>query len=176
MLSHNRYYCGITTRAPFGAVLVRREFTGKIIVGGMWQNERSIKAVLDELKARLKQEFGPNFVNAGITALIEDSEAGRCLAEIAENTIQLGWTYLFYGIEVMRQSLEGVIPVEGATAKLEIDENRPGGRELAQALENKAEGGMYDALAMCVFQAKEDEEIKNVKEPDVDSKFDPFEF
>jgi hypothetical protein len=44
-----------------------------------------------------------------------------------------------------------------ATAKLQIDEASPGARELAQALDAKIEGGYYDALALAVFQAGEDD-------------------
>ena len=40
-----------------------------------------------------------------------------------------------------------------------------------QAVNAKTEGGMYDALALCVFQAAEDEENKNVTEPEVDANF-----
>ena len=104
--SHNKYNVALTTRSPFGAVLARRHFTGSIIVGGAWQSERSIQAVLDELKARLKKELGQNWLKAGVIALIEDSEAGRALADLAENAIPLGWTYVYQPIEVIRQSLE----------------------------------------------------------------------
>ena len=151
-------YVAITTRPPFAAVLVRRHFTGAIIVGGAWQNERSLQAVLDQLKARLKKEFAQNWLKAGIVALIEDSEAGRALAELAERTIPIGWTNAFQPMEALRQDLETTLRIEGpATAKLQIDENGPGARELAQALDGKVEGGRYDALALCVYQAREDE-------------------
>ena len=84
---------------------------------------------------------------------------------------------MYYGAEVMRQSLESVLRLEGpTTAKLQIDENCPGARELAAALDNKIEGGYYDALALCVFQAKEDEGLKNYKEPEVDYKFNVDDF
>lgn len=152
------FYCGLTTRSPFAAVLVRRHTTGAVIVGGAWQNERSFQAVVDELKARLKKEFGANWLSIGIVASIEDSEAGRALAELAENTIPLGWTNVYRPMEALRQDLETVLLVQGpATAKLEIDEDGPGARELAQALDAKVEGGAFDALALCVWQAKEDE-------------------
>jgi hypothetical protein len=36
----------------------------------------------------------------------------------------------------------------------------PGARELAQALDAKVEGGYYDALALCVYQAKEDDDFR----------------
>jgi len=63
-------------------------------------------------------------------------------------------------MDVIRQSLEDVLRIEGpATAKLQIDETSSGARELAQALDGKMEGGMYDALALCVYQAKEDDEF-----------------
>jgi hypothetical protein len=175
--SHNKFYVGLTTRAPFAAVLMRRHFTGAMVVGGAWQNERSTQPVLDELRDRLKAEFGGNWLDSDITALIEDSESGRGLAELAENAVPLGWSFLYYGAEVMRQSLESVLRLEGpTTAKLQIDENCPGARELAAALDNKIEGGYYDALALCVFQAKEDEGLKNYKEPEVDYKFNVDDF
>jgi hypothetical protein len=174
--SRNQYYVGLTTRPPFAAVLLRRHFTGVLVVGGAWQNERSVQPVLIELKARLKNEFGENWQSAAITALIEDSEGSRGLAELAEKAIPLRWTYLFYPIDVMRQSLESVLPIEGpVNAKLQIDENEPGAYELAQALHNKVEGGYYDALALCVYQAKEDEALKGHKEPEVDSGFNPLD-
>jgi hypothetical protein len=89
------------------------------------------------------------YLNAG--------EAGRALAELAERTIPLGWTVVYQPMDVIGQSLEAVLRIEGpATAKLQIDEASPGARELAQALDAKIEGGMYDALALCVYQAKED--------------------
>ena len=173
--SHNKFYIGLTTRAPFAAVLVRCHFTGAIVVGGAWQNQRAIQPVLDELKARLQKEFGQTLSSAGITALIEDSEAGPAMAEHAEQTIPLNWNLLFYPMEAVRQNLESVLRVQGsATAKLQIDDKCPGARELAQALDNKIEGGMYDALALCLWQAKEDESVHNLKEPDVETEFNVF--
>jgi hypothetical protein len=47
-----------------------------------------------------------------------------------------------------------------ATAKLVIDEQAPGARLLAQALDAKVEGGMYDALAMAVYQANGDGDFR----------------
>ena len=32
---------------------------------------------------------------------------------------------------------------------------------LAQALDAKVEGGMYDALALCVYQTKEDDDFRS---------------
>jgi hypothetical protein len=151
------YYCSVTTRTPFAAVLVRRHFTGTLIVGGSWQSERSFQAVLDELKARLKKEFGQYWLKAGIVALIEDSEAGRALAELAENTIPLGWTNVYQPMEALRQDLETVIRVQAVTAKLQIDEDSPGAHQLAQVLDARIEGGMYDALALSIHEAKENE-------------------
>ena len=153
-----KQYCAITTRTPFAAVLARRHFTGAIIVGGAWQNERSMQAVLDDLKARLKKEFSQHWLNAGIVALLEDSEAGRALAEMAERTVPIGWTNVYRPIEALRQDLETTLRIEGpATAKLQIDEHGPGARELAQALDAQTEGGRYDALALCLSQIREDE-------------------
>jgi hypothetical protein len=43
---------------------------------------------------------------------------------------------------------------------LQIDEASPGAGKLAQALDAKVEGGMYDALALCVYQAKEDDDFR----------------
>jgi hypothetical protein len=94
-------YCAITTRSPFAAVLVRRHFTGAIIVGGAWQNDRSLQAVLDDLKARLKKEFSQHWLNAGIVARVEDSEAGRALAEMAERTVPIGWNVANQAMEVL---------------------------------------------------------------------------
>ena len=48
-----------------------------------------------------------------------------------------------------------------ATAKLQIDEASPGARELAQALDAKIEGSYYDALGLCVYQAKEDDDFRS---------------
>ena len=33
--------------------------------------------------------------------------------------------------------------------------------ELAQALDAKVEGGYYDALALCVYQAREDDDFRS---------------
>ena len=154
------YYCSVTTREPFAAVLVRRHFTKAVIVGGAWQSERSFQAVLDDLKARLKKEFGQDWRGGGVLALIEDSETGRALADFAERILPLGWTNVYQPMEALRQDLETIIRIEGpVTAKLQIDENSPGAHQLAQVLDAKIEGGMYDALALCVYQAKEDEEF-----------------
>ena len=72
--------------------------------------------------------------------------------------------------------MEAILRLEGpATAKLQIDENGPGARQLAQALDAKVEGGMYDALALCLWQVKEDESVNNLKEPQVETKFNVFE-
>ena len=54
---------------------------------------------------------------------------------------------LYQPMELIRQNLEAEGP---ASAKLQIDEHSPGARELAHALDAKIEGGMYDALALCV--------------------------
>ena len=48
-----------------------------------------------------------------------------------------------------------------ATAKLQIDEDSPGARELAQALDAKIEMGVYEALSLCVFQAGEDGDFRS---------------
>ena len=72
------------------------------------------------------------------------------------------WTYLSQPIEMLRQSLEAMLRIEGpATAKLQIDEASPSARELAQVLDAKVEGGIYDALSMCVYQAKEDDDFRS---------------
>jgi hypothetical protein len=169
--SHNKIYVGLTT------VLVRRHFTGTVIVGAAWQNERSIQVVLDELKARLQKEFNSEWLNVGIEALLdEDSDAGRSLSKIAQNTVRLGWSLVYRPMEALRQDLESVIRVAATTEKLTIDESCPGGRELAAALDNKVEGDYYDALAICIHQAAEDESVKNVKDVEVDTRFHPFEF
>ena len=91
--------------------------------------------------------------------MIEDSEAGRASADLAERTIPLGWTYVYQPMEVVRQSLEAV-RIEGpATAKLQIDESCSDARELAQALDARMEASYYDALGLCVYQVKEDNDF-----------------
>ena len=104
------------------------------------------------IRRSVRINSSPRFVSR------EDSEAGRALAEMAERTVPIGWTNVYRPIEALRQDLETTLRVEGpATAKLQIDENGPGARELAQALDAQTEGGRYDALALCVWQIKEDE-------------------
>jgi len=44
---------------------------------------------------------------------------------------------------------------------LQIDEASPGARKLAQALNAKIEGSIYDALALRVYQAKEDDYFRS---------------
>jgi hypothetical protein len=157
MNTREGFYCGLTTRPPFSAVLARRHFTGAVIVGGAWQSERSLQPVLTELKARLVKEFGKGYFDRGIVALFEDSDHARSLAEVAENAVPLGWMCVYQPMETCRQALETLLAVQGpATAKLQIDENGPGARELAQALDGKVEGGLYDALALCAAQIEED--------------------
>jgi hypothetical protein len=128
-----------------------------VIVGGAWQNERSIQAVLEDLKARLKKEFGQDWLKAGVVGLIEDSEAGRALADLAEDTIPIGWMNVYQPMERLRQDLETIIRVEAVTAKLQIDQESPGAHQLAQVLDAKSEGGMYDALSLVIHEAKENE-------------------
>ena len=74
MYSRDKMYCGLTTRPPFAAVLARRHFTRAVIVGGAWQNERSIGAVLEDLKAQLKKEFGQDWLKAGVVGLIRTAK------------------------------------------------------------------------------------------------------
>src|SRR5215472_15153395 len=99
MAYSHKHYVGLTTKPPFAAVVVRRHFSGKIIVGFAAQSERSMQAVLDELRAWLKKEFGPSYAKAGIVALIEDSEAGVAMADMAENAIPLGWSTCYRPVE-----------------------------------------------------------------------------
>src|SRR5215467_2858200 len=105
----HKHYVGLTTQAPYAAVVVRRHFSGKIICGFATQSERSLQEVLDELKAWLKKEFGPSWLKTGVIALIEDSEADIAMADMAENAIPLGWSTVYASAEVTRQALEAVL-------------------------------------------------------------------
>src|SRR5262249_40273163 len=111
---------------------------------------------------------------AGIVALLEDSEAGLAMADLAENAIPLGWSTCYRPVKVTRQALESMLRVQGpATAKLQIDEASPGARELAQALDGKVEGGYYDALSLCVYQAKEDDDFRSSDDVTIVMNYDP---
>jgi hypothetical protein len=157
MNTREGFYCGLTMRSPFAAVLVRRRFTGAVIVGGAWENERSLQPVLDDLKARLRKEFGQGWLDAGVVGLFEDSEQARSLALLAESAVPIGWLCVYKPIDTSRQALESLLRVQGpATAKLEIDENGAGARELAQALDAGVAGGMVDALALVAGQVEDD--------------------
>ena len=68
---------------------------------------------------------------------------------------------VYQPMERLRQDLETIIRVEAVTAKLQIDKESPGAHQLAQVLDARNEGGMYDALGLCVFQAKEDEQFSS---------------
>ena len=111
--------------------------------------------MLDDLKARLKKEFRQDWLKAGVVALIEDSEAGRALAELAESTIPIGWTYVYQPMEVLRQDLETMLRSRARQRRsFRLTRMGPGARELAQALDAKIEGGMYDALAFVFSRPK----------------------
>ena len=93
-----------------------------------------------------------------IIALFEDSEQATELAYMAEEILPVGWTRSYKSMETSRQSLESAIATQGpATSKFQIDTLAPGAEFLAQAIDNRITGGVYDAVALCVFQAKEDE-------------------
>jgi hypothetical protein len=161
MANTHKHYIGLTTTAPFAAVLARRHFAGKIVCGFAAQDERSIAAVLAALTKWIKAEFGPGWRSAGITALIEDSEAGLAMADIAQDSLPLGWQTLYVPVEVTRQALEAMLRVQGqATAKLQIDENAPNARLLAQALDARIIEGLCDAMALCVYQAEADGDFR----------------
>ena len=149
-------YCAFTSQAPYGAALVRRRPDGRIAVGAVYQNERALRPVIEALKTQLQKAK----IDLGkIIALFEDSEQATELADMAEELLPVGWTRLYKSIDTARQSLESAISTQGpATSKFQIDNLAPGAEFLAQAIDNRITGGVYDAVSLCVYQAKEDEE------------------
>jgi hypothetical protein len=55
------------------------------------------------------------------------------------------------------QSLESVISTQGpATSKFQIDKNGAGAEFLAQVIDNRITGGVYDAVALCCLEIEDD--------------------
>ena len=149
-------YCAFTSEPPYGAALVRRRSDGRIAVGAVYQNERALRPIIEALKAQLQKahiDFGK------IIALFEDSEQATELADMAEELLPVGWARLYRSMETARQSLESAIATQGPhSSKFQIDALAPGAENLAQAIDNRITGGVYDAVAICVARAKEDEQ------------------
>ena len=149
-----QFYAAFSAKAPYGAVLVRRRVDGRVAVGAAFQNERAFKPVIDQLKDVLKKE---SLNQREIVGLFEDSEEAAALSEMAENAIPVGWGRVYKPTEAGRQALESLIATQGpATSKFQIDNKAPGRDLLAQAIDNKTLGGVYDALALCCGQIEDD--------------------
>jgi len=145
---------------PFQFVVILRHrmaqrcHCDRVVVGAAFQNERAFKPVIDQLKEILKKE---NIPARDIFGLFEDSEEAAALSEMAENAIPCGWTRIYKPMEVARQALESLVPTQGpATSKFQIDTKAPGAELLAQAIDSKTIGGIYDALALCCAQIEDD--------------------
>jgi hypothetical protein len=77
--------------------------------------------------------------------------------EKAEDEIPIGWSRIYKPIAAAHQALESLLTHVGpVSGKLQINEDGPGARELAQLINNKSTGGMYDALALCALQIEDD--------------------
>ena len=153
--TRERDYCAFTSQPPYGAALVRRRSDGRLAVGAVYQNERALLPVIEALKTELQKA---KIDLSKIIALFEDSEKATELGYMAEEILPVGWTRSYKSMETSRQSLESAIATQGpATSKFQIDTLAPGAEFLAQAIDNRITGGVYDAVGLCVFQAKEDE-------------------
>lgn len=154
MDSKEQDYIAFTSQAPYGVALVRRRFDGRVAVGAVYQNERALRPILEELKAQL-QKANLNFNK--IVGLFDDSETATELADLAEDIISIGWQRSYKTLDAARQALESVISIQGpATSKFQIDKDGPGAEFLAQLIDNRVTGGAYDATALCCLQIEED--------------------
>ncbi|HWP23589.1 MAG TPA: hypothetical protein VNM15_05330 [Candidatus Binatia bacterium] len=142
------FYVGLSMKAPFGGVYVHRQMTGKVVVGAAFEDQRSLKAVLDNLKPEIKNQLG----NEDFYVLLEDTPATDRLERLVYDTLGTCAQTVFVPMEVCRQSLEALIPIAGGTSKLEIDSTRPGAKMINDALLKATLGGVYDALALVAYQ------------------------
>jgi hypothetical protein len=147
-------YVAFTSAAPYGAALVRRRFDGRVAVGAVFQNKRALKPVIEALKHQLKKA---HVDLSKVVGVFEDHERATELAVMAEDLIAIGWGRCYKTLEAARQSLESFVSTQGpATSKFQIDKNAPGAEFLAQAIDNRVTGGVYDAVALCCLQIEED--------------------
>ena len=172
----DKVYAALTAVAPFGLALVGRRHDGRIVVGAAFEDGWALQAVLGDLRELLKENrIAPSEVRGWVddaAGWIETAEQARRITGVS-----FGGTYR--PIATARQALASMVLTQGpTTSRFQIDKAAPGAETLAQRIDLKANGGLFDAVAICCERI-EDEfpggTKPNYKPPVVDASFDPFE-
>jgi hypothetical protein len=152
--SRDTDYISFTSQPPYGVALVRRKFDGRVVVGAAFQHERSLRTIMESLKAELRRA---HIDLNKVIGVFNDDETATALAVVAEDMLPIGWQRIYRTLEAARQSLESIVSTQGpATSKFQIDRAAPSAELLAQVIDNRITGGIYDAVALCTLQIQDD--------------------